>query len=311
MPFYSTSDISFGLIKEVTAGTTPASGIYLKMDHVPGTAPNYTSDFLESPVLSANRSSAGNRKTNFRVDGGVKTHFCRDAAIELLLSSALSGDWVETGAVGDAGDVLKAGDTDTSISIEKKVAGTPALYSRFNGCQVSKFALTCQASGNAEASFDFMGMGRTTATTASALTYANASSNTKLNGADVSSVTIGGLSGVTFRSLELNVEHNREARDGFGLTSAIGIGTSGNRKVTLKVSFYRESFSPETVLAGDASVAVSFTIGSGVNGYTVTLPAATANTPMDAEDGSKYLVEVEFTAKYDATAGTDLMITRI
>lgn len=310
MAGYNPSDISFSLIKETTAGTIPGSGALLKFDHVPGTAPAYTSDFIESPVLSAGRASGGNRKVNYRVEQGIKTHFCRDAAIELLLASALSGTWVEAGTVGDAGDTLKAGDTDSSLTIEKKVSGTTSLYSRYTGCQVSKFALTVEASGNAEASFDVMGMGRTTATTATSLTYSNASTKLKLAGPDVSSVTIAGLTGVQFRSLELSVEHNREAQDAFGSTAAVGIGTSGNRKVMLTLTFYRENFTPESVLAGDAAVAVSFTIGSGAEGYTVTLPAATASVPSDEADGSKYLVKVEFSARRDATLGTDLQITR-
>ena len=311
MAGYNPSDISFAITTEVTPGTTPATGVYKKLDHVPGTAPSYTSDFIESPVLSANRASAGNRKTNFRVENGLKSHLCRDDAIELLMQSAFSGVWTEAGAVGEGGDTLKASDVDTSLTIEKKVAGSPTLYSRYNGCQVSKMALSVEASGNAEVSFDVMGMGRTTATSASALTYENASSNLKLTGRDVSSVSIAGLTGIQFRSLELSVEHSREARDAFGSASAVGIGTSGNRKVMLKLSFYRTDFTPEAVLVGDAPVAVSFTIGSGVDGFTFTLPAATAAVPADAEDGSKYMVEVEFTARRDETAGTDLMVTRL
>lgn len=310
MAGYNPSDIQFAIIKEAVAGTFPASGALLKIDHVPGNSPSYTSDMIDSPVVSTARASGGSRKTNYRVEGSLKTHLSRDAATELLLQSALSGLWVEAGGVGDAGDVLKAGDTDTSFSIEKKVNGTPALYSRYSGNQVSKFSLTVDASGNAEASFDVLGMGRVTSTTASALTYSNASANLKLAGPDVNNITVGGLSGLQFRTLELSVEQNREARDAFGSTSAIGIGTSGNRKVTLSATFYRTDFSPESVLAGDGTVPVSFTIGLGAESFTFTIPAANASIPQDEEDGSKYMVKVEFTAKRDNTAGTDFMITR-
>ncbi|MGK2911228.1 MAG: phage tail tube protein [Sphingobium sp.] len=307
------ADTTYAIIKETIEGTTPASGVLLKLDYIPGDMPSYTSDVIESQTLKASRASAGTRKVGFKAEGGIKTHFKRDDGIELLLTSALSsGAWVETGTAGVAGDTIKAGNTDTSFTIEKKmVDGSSSYYQRFNGLQVSKFDLSCEASGNAEASFSFLGMGRTTALTASALTYANSSQSLALTGLDMGTVSVAGLTGISYRSLSLSVEHDREARDAFGLSSAVGIGTSGFRKVKLSLQFYRKDFTPEAVLTPDTPIAVSFTIGSGSAGYTFTLPAAIGSLPMDEEDGSKALVSVDFAASYDNTLATDLMITRL
>lgn len=268
MAGYNSSDISFAITKEIEPGKTPTTGAWLRLDHVPGTAPAFTTDSIESPVKTAKRASAGNRKTNPRAEGGLKTHFCRDAAIELLMQSAFSGVWTEAGEAGEGDDILKAGDTDTSISIEKKLTGASNLFTRFTGCQVTKMTLTVDASSNAEVTFDILGMGRVTAQIpVPGMTYADASNNLKLAGEDVNMVTIGGLTDVTFRSLELTIEQNRETKDRFGAISAFGIGASGNRKVTLKLSFYRENFQPETVLGGNAAVPVSFTIGGEGEGF--------------------------------------------
>lgn len=309
---YNPSDTTYSIIKEAAEGTMPATGVLLRLENIPGTQPTYASDVLASPTLRASRAAAGAKKIGYRVEGGIDVHFKRDDAIELLLQSALSGTFVEAGTTGVAGDVLKAGNVDTSFTIEKKMLdGANAGYWRFTGCQVSKFSLDVSAADNAKASFTLLGLGKTTATTASALTYANASSNLGLTGVDLGTVSVAGLSAVDYRALTLNVEHTRETRDRFGSATPIGIGTSGPRKVTLSVTFYRKDLTPDTILSTDAPVAVSFTIGSGTNGYTFTLPAATYSLPTDSEDGSKSLITVEFTGSLDATLATDLQITRL
>ena len=311
MAGFNSSDISFAITKETVAGTTPVTGAWLKIDHVPGTSPMFTTDSIESPVKTAKRASAGNRKTNPRAEGGLKTHLCRDAAIELLMQSACSGVWTEAGDTGEGDDILKAGDADTSLSIEKKLTGAASLFTRFTGCQVTKMTLTVDASSNAEISFDILGMGRVTAQAPTALTYSDASNKLKLAGEDVNTVSIGSMTGLTFRSLELTVEQTRETKDRFGSASAFGVGASGNRKVTLKLTFYREDFQPETVLAGNVAVPVSFTIGGDNEGFKFDLPLATASIPADVEDGAKVLVDVEFMAKYSNAAGTDFQIIRL
>jgi hypothetical protein len=299
------SDIQWAIIKETAAGTTPASPTFLTVPYIPGDQLNYSADMVSSNVLQASRASDGARKAGFKVEGGIKTHFRRANFMDLLLESALSGAF--------ATNVLKAGATDTSISFEKKwLDGATPYYHRFTGCQVADMNLTCDASGNAEISFGVIGMGRSTATTAIASsTYTGPGAGTNLMGMDVGSFTVAGLT-ATFRSLELSVSHNREAQDQFGSAAARAVGTSGFRTVTLKATFYRNDLSADTLLAtSDTPVAVSFSIGSTGTGYTFTLPAANYTVPMDADDASKALIEVTFTAKYDTTAATDFSITKL
>lgn len=297
------SDVTYSIIKETTAGTLPGTGTLLGLDYIPGTMPVYRADGITSPTLKANRASAGSRRVNYRVEGGFNVHFCRDAAVELLLESALSGAW--------ATNVLKASNADTSFSIEEKmIEGAGSLYQRFLGCQVSSFSLSCPFDSNAEATFDIIGMDRDQETTASSLGSATAAgTKTKLTGLDVSNVTIAGLT-ATYTSLDLSVTHNRETQGQFGSAAARGIGTSGNREVTLTLKGYRADFTPESII-GDDPIAVSFTMGSGVNGYTFSLPAAYGSLPENEMDASKALFTVTFTAAYDTTAATDFQITRL
>jgi hypothetical protein len=303
------SDTTYAIIAETVEGTTPATPAMLRMDFIPGNTPTYVSDVLTSPTIKPNRASAGQRKLAFRVEGGLDVHFKRDAAIELLLPSALSsGAW--------AANVIKAGITDTSVTIEKKMLdGTTPIYHRFRGCQVSKFQLDVSASEIAKASFDLIGLARDPAasTIITGATYALPSATLPLTGLDMTSVSISGVSGLVARALTLSVEHDREGRDQFGQANPSSVGTSGFRKVTGNVQFYRTAAlnSALATVETDTPNTISFTLGGVGTGYTFTLPAAYTALPADVEDNSKQLISVDFVAGFDNTAGTDLQVTRL
>lgn len=304
MAFIDPSLHSVALVAEVTAGTIPATPAFQAFPFIPGTMPMLTADQLTSQVLKANRASGGSRKVNYGVKGGLKTHFRRDSAMNILLASGSSGTWT--------GGTLKAGRVDSSFAVEKIMSdGTNNTYHRFVGNQVAKYTLDCQASGNAEFSCDLLGMDRQTSTTAIASSTYTASTGTQFAGADIGTVSIAGLT-AQYRSLTLEVSHNRELRDTFGQTSALGVGTSGFRTVTLKLQFYRTDLSADTLLAkADTPIAVSFSAGTTGNGYSFTLPAANYDVPNDIDDQSKALIEVNFVGSYDNTSGTDLSIVQL
>jgi hypothetical protein len=307
------SDTRYSIIPEVTEGTMPATGAFLSLDYIAGTTPTYTRDVIVSPSLRANRGPAGGFKVNARLEGGFDVHFKRDAAIELLMASALSGAWVETGTVGVNGDSLKAGSTDSSFTVEKWMKdGAAGYYKRWTGVQVKKFSLDCSAGDIIKGSFDLIGIGEAPATAASALTYTASSSTLPLMGLDVTSVTVAGLTGINFRSFSFSIEQDRETRPVLGSATPIGIGTSGAHKINMNLQLYMKDLTATTLFgASNAPVAVSITIGGVGNGYTITLPGATVGSPVDLEDASKQIVSIDFTGAYDATAATALQITRL
>lgn len=297
------SDRSFGIIAETTPATLPATGVLLGVDYTPGRRPTYTADSLTASNLRANRSSAGARRVNFRGGGGWNFQLKRDAAIELMLASVVSGSFTA--------NVLKASNVDSFFSIEERlIEGAGSLYQRFLGCMGVSFTVACTFNGNADAAVDIIGMNRQTATTATALTYAPSSTRTPLTGLDVSNIVVGGLTLHDFMELNFAVRHTRDAQGRFGSASARGIGTSGIREVTLSLRGYRKDFSPETVI-GDTPITVSFDIGTGVNGYNIQLPAAYGSLPSDEDQGSNATVLLNFTGAFDTTAATDLVITRL
>lgn len=300
------SDFRYAIVKEVTAGTTPATPTFLVFPFESSTQLDLTHDSVTSPLVRSSRASDGMRKVNFRVEGSLKGQLFRSTVIDTLLESSLSGAF--------ATNVLKASNVDTNFTVEKTFYnGATAYYHRFTGCQVSKFGLTAGTDTNAEITFDVLGLDRTNATTAIASsTYTQPSNTLRLAGIDLNGVTVDGLSNVACTSIELSVEHEREAQGQMGATSAFAIGTGGIRKVTLTMKVYRIDLSPDTLMAkSDTPIAVSFKIGTAAEGWQFDIPAANYEAPKDEIDNSKDLVNLTFTAKYDNTAGTDLIITKL
>ncbi len=299
------ADTTYAIVRETVEGTTPATPAFRNLDYIPGNEFKLDSKLLTSDVLKQNRAMAGLGKLNVAPSGDLKTHFRRDTSLDLLLESALSGTFTS--------NVLKGGNTDTFHTIEKKMfEGATADYTRYTGMIVNKFGLTVDASSNAEATFGFLGMGRSNAAAiVTGATYAAATQGTLLDGADVGTISIAGLTG-TFLSLDLSVETNRESKWALGNAGSVGTGTSGFRSVKLTVKMYRGSTAVYTAAQSDAPLAVSFTLGSGTgNVYTIALPAAVYSAQAnDESSGSNAFVNLEFMASFDATANTDISITR-
>lgn len=299
------SDFRFAIAKETVANTTPSSAGYLVVPHADGTEIMLNSNVVTSPSVVANRASRGQRKTEYSAGGTISAQLQRSAVFDLLFESALSGTF--------ATNVLKAGNTDTSLTVEKTMYPTGGtIYHRATGVQVSSMSLNITTGGSADVTFDLIGMDRITGTTTSTgtPTYTLPSSTLPLVGLDTA-VTIGGYTADAL-SLNLTVSHNREAQQKLGSAYARGIGTSGIREVKLVGQFYREDLTPDTLFAkSDATVAVSFDVGATTNGYRFAGAAANVSVPQDSADASKSIVTIEFTMAYDATALTDFSITKL
>lgn len=298
------ADTIYSIVRETVEGTINATPAFKGLDYIPGNEFSIDAKTLSSDVLKQNRAMAGLAKTGFSATGSLKTQFRRDTSLDLLLESALSGTF--------STNVLKGGNTDSFHTIEKKMFnGATPLYFWYRGMVAKKFGLSVGAGANAEATFDFIGMGRTTGTVAqTGATYTAPTQGPLYTGNDVGTISIAGITG-TYMSLDLSVEHNRDAQFALGSTGSIHTGTSGFRTVKLTAKLYRTDLSPETVFLPDTPIAVSFQIGAGTgNAYTVALPAVVGSIPKDEVNSSSALVSVEMTAQYDSTSGTDISITK-
>lgn len=302
MPF-SPVDTVYQIIKETTAGTLPGSGTWLSLPvDITGSLPNLEADTITSPIARPTRSSDGARRVNYRGEGAFALHLQQSSAIELLMSSVLSGAF--------ATNVLKGSNSDQPFSVEEKIA--TSQYRRFLGNYGTNMSLTVDFNGNALLGFSYMGMSGVTATTASSITDGTAPVTTKLTGLDAGTITVGALSGLVFNRAVLTVDQPRAVQGQFGSASAYGIGATGPRAVRLELQCYHADLTPFTsYLTTDTPIAVSMTIGGASAGFTFLLPAAVPETPKRTNGDSAVMTTLAFVGTHDATEATDIKITKL
>jgi hypothetical protein len=252
-----------------------------------------------------NRASNGSRRGSLTVEGSVDVRFMRAPFMDVLLQSALSNTY--------ATKVLKAGITDSSFSVLTSLQGGAAgaqMVKQFGGCMVSGFSISAKANEEVSSSWDIMGLNATNLTTDNALAVTALPAGTvEFLGTELANITVAGQ---TLSIAELTFETKLDRTRRFTLTNSpnLAYGVNGTRETTVTVKAYRDSFAIDSAVTGLAQ-AVTFDIGPTSTGYRFQLPAAYGNIPTDElSDGSAF-VTITFTAGYDNTSGTDLIVTQL
>lgn len=298
------ADTTYSVIREVVAGTTPAPPAFKRLDITDATF-TLESSMLNSEVLKSNRAAGDSVEQGFYVNGNFKTDFRRDTTVDLMLEGGFGGTF--------ATNVLKAGNTDLSHTFEQKMlsnTGSP-LYFRAAGSQITDLGITVDATSKVELSGSFIGLGQTNANAIiTGATYADATQGPLYTGGGAGSITIAGLT-ATYYSLDFKIAHTRSPRFGLFNPNALGISTGGNRQVSLTLQLYRDDLNPESVFVQNTPIVVSFAFGSGANNvYTFSLPRMFAKRPARSTNENNELVTVELTGANDATAATDVSVTK-
>jgi Phage tail tube protein len=297
----NTGDTRIAIIEEVTHGVTPATPAFKVLDYLPGSGVREQADTGQLNTRRANRSSAGQYVSGRSATGRLDFEFKRDGAIEALIEGATGGTWTS--------NVCKGGTGLKSYTVEETMYndGT-ALYRQSTGCMVN-FSLEADFNGPAKAMFEVVGLASDPSGAAiTGATYTAASTKPVIKGEDVTSVVIGSLSGITPTHLSLKVAHERQPKSGFGSTTASFIGT-GRRTIEGSMKFLVADLAGLD-LTGQ-SIAISFTMSSGVNGYSFSIPAAVVGVPQDSEDGTALEIEVPFVADYNSGISSDISVTRL
>lgn len=298
----NSNSVRYAVVKEAVAGTTPATPAFQRFAQKPGDNLQVTSETVTSPIIMNSGASGGIEKVGRSVTSSLSTHLQRSPAIDMFIESAFGGVFTS--------NAVKAGLTPQSLTIEKTfVEGGTTYYVEHRGVQVSKMAINCEAKGIADVQFDFVGMSPTKSATAIASAgYTNIPATKRLNGLDVSNVTVNGLT-ARYTKLAFSIESDRSAQHAFGSADAVGIFTNGPRTVSLSLTLYRTDWTPEALAN---NIPVSFTIGSGASGYKFDLHSATNEEPQEEEDGGALYVTLNFVgAEETVTALTDVTCTRL
>lgn len=300
----STTDNRYSMTADATPGASLTAPAFSVIPYTSGMAVQVKSQKVEFGTMMPNGASAGQTNTAYWPEVSLSGTLCRDTSYDLVFQSALRGPLVAK--------VITPGSVARPFAVEKTVyEELTTLYRQARGVQTSTFEI--KWADDAEVSVTGEGVGTSVShstTMSNAATYIAPSNTKKLTGTDVT-VTIGALTGLQLKKGSISYDHAKKPQTICGSTAAIGVGTSGVRKITYSFTFYMRDWAiVQATLTGNP-MAVAVNLGGVNTGYKFESAAVTFDAAQDEDDDSGQLVTITGTAAYDGTALADLKITQL
>ena len=278
---------SIFFVSEATYGTTPSSPAFKPFPHT-GTTLGMTKDGIESEKLRGDRQVEDFRHGNQSISGDVSAEL-EYGGLDDILQAVLCGTW--------ASDVLKAGVTRRSFTIERKFAdlATPEFH-RYTGSEFNTFALSVSPNAIVSATFGVIGKGLTLATTAIA-------SSTYAAAADVQ----------PFDSFTGSIQE-----DGLEPLFAVGSKTTnrpsiGKSRLTGSMTTYFESKTLYEKFINETSSSIFLElVDLAGNAYEFNFANVKYNSGQpDVSGEGAVTISMDFIALYDGTDLSQIVITRV
>ena len=290
---------SIAIAAEATFGTAPTTGY--KFIRYTGESIVHNITNTQSAEIRNDRNVSDMVRTDASNSGDLNFELTY-GNLDDLLEGVMCSTW--------ATDVLKNGTTAKSFDIEKHFGGITGVgvkpYHVFTGMTPSGMSLSLSAGDMVTGSVSFLGKGLETGTAkkqTAAITAVN--TNAVMNAVNnVATLTEGG-SAVSDKvmSLDLSIENNLRVRNAIGELGASSIGL-GQFVVTGSMSVYFASGAVFNKFLNGTDSSISFQLNDGTNSYTFTLPKVeyTGGSITAGSTNSDVMAEMQFQAKYDATA---------
>lgn len=293
-------------VEETTFNTTPANSLNWKTIRAKGWSLKPNIATIESEELSSNidvrEVITATKSSQISING----EYAKDATFETLLEHFFRSAF--------ATNVLKGGIVKKSLSFEEKVTGTAAEYAVASGVRLDTFTMQGQVGQIIQTSFTGTGgaitFGATTAVGTGSIAAPGA--NRVLSLSDMTSFTItGDVTTLCVLDFQLSIANSTRLQHGAGSTGIQGIGY-GTRRVTGSFTAYFETREQLTAFNNGTARDLNFVLTDGTNSHTWRVPRAKVTNGEKALSGRSADVtqRFDFTATYDATAATSVMVTR-
>lgn len=293
---------SLHYVAESTYGTTPSTPAFKPLPHT-GTTLAMTKDAVESEKLRGDRQVEDFRHGNKTVGGDITAEL-EYAAFDDFLEAALCGTW--------AADVLKAGTTRRSFSIQRKFAdlATPEFHT-YKGCEINTLSLSVSPNAMVGTTFGIIGKDLTLATAAiTGSTFAADAGEVPFD-SFTGSITEGGSSIATVTAIEMTLENGIEPLFSVGsqTTNRPAIGRS-RLTGTLTTYFESKTLYEKFLNETSSSIVLTLTDVDG-NDYIITIPSVKYNSgqPDVAGEGA-ITIAMEFIGLYNSSDASQIKIER-
>lgn len=273
--------------------------------------------FSATPVTNASEEVRSDRmiadqfKVSTEVGGGFDFEFSADT-FDDLMEGAMYDTWT-------AG-VLKIGVEEHSFSVEKEFSDLTANhFIVFSGERVGEMSLGFTYGEAVKGSFVMAGASvvASSLTSVDGLSSVNAPTVTRimnavsdLSGIEIDSVAFTGC----LRAVELNINNNLRPAECIG-SDTPGDQIAGTAEITGSIEAYLTDTTVQWYtdkVLNQTTMAIKFAITDGTTIYEFYIPNCkiTGETPKAEGINSDVMITADFTALFDATEGSSLVITK-
>ena len=293
---------SLHYIAESTYGTTPSTPTWTPLPHN-ATTLNLTKDAIESEKLRGDRQIEDFRHGNKQVGGDVTSEL-EYGALDDIIEAVMCGTW--------SSDVLKAGTTRRSFTLERKFAdlATPEFH-RYTGCEFNTIAMSIAPNALVTTTLGVIGKDIALATSEVASSTYSADVGNSPFDSFTGSITEGGSSIATVTSLEFTVENGLEALFSVGAdtTNRPSIGKS---RVTGTLTTYFDSKALYEKFLNETSSEIVCTLtDTDGNDLQIDIPNVKYNSGQpDVSGEGAVTVSMDFVALYSSSDASQLVFTR-
>jgi hypothetical protein len=286
-------------IPEVTWGVTPGTP---QMVGLPYTSfgVNLTKTVYEDASIQADRMLRYSVHGNKAVAGPLAVNYAA-TDFDPLLESLFNSTWTS--------NVLKTGSTVKSFSFEQGSLDINQ-YSVYTGVQVNSLTLDVPVNGLCKATFNLVGKGMTISGTTldSTITAATASQPFFHAGGTFKE---GGTTVAIITAINLTIDNGTTTNYALGSSDAHGL-TLGMSKVSGTVTAYFEDSTIVSKFIAGTTTSLEFTLTDGTKSHTYKMSGVKYNgaTKTIGSQGP-ILISLPFTAVYNGTDVSNVMITRV
>ena len=303
MAFAQGSRSSLSFITESTFGTTPA-GNFTNLPFSTQSL-NLSKDRLAGTDIQADRMARVDRHGNRQTAGDIVADL-RDADYDLLLEAAMLS------AFDGGAHTLKVGVSPKFFSIEDYAADIDQAR-LFTGMTVSTMAISLAPNQMVTTTFGMVGKDMTVSGTQKTQDAATAAAPFDSYSGDIGIGNVGSPSTVAIvTSLDFTLTNSYAPTFVIGDDSAPSL-EFGRAEVEGTMTVYFEDAALITRFLNETETAIQVSVDdpTGANAYTFDFPRVKINSADVGVDGrTSRMISLSFVALYDATMGTNLMITR-
>tara|TARA_R100000005_G_scaffold95776_1_gene78724 strand:- start:246 stop:1154 length:909 start_codon:yes stop_codon:yes gene_type:complete len=298
MTFATGARHGLSYIAETVFGATPETPSMTRLRHT-ACSLGLEKTTLQSEEIRDDRQIAHLLHGQKSVTGDIDVELSY-GAFDALLAGLMQSDWDD--------DVLKAGVTQPSFTFERAFRDIGS-YQVFTGCIVSRLRLTVRPDRLIGGRFSILGRSMSLESSALDATPAAGAAHDPMTGFK-GAITEGGDSLGIVVGLDLEIDNGLEAAFTLGEVAATDI-LAGQSRITGEISSYFEDASLLEKFVDETESSLTLTLEGAGGELALALPRLVyTGGSLPALGTGPVTLSLPFTALYDESAGSNLVLTR-